>query len=150
MWFCDKGKIKPIRFSWNIWQALVSLGEFELKCFQSLNALPVRYTSHRIQTSWYDTLYQHALRPKFQAGMWKCCLDANLSISKPNCYEWSVDNAASSITTTRLTGLPAPQSVMDLLRCVCYLACVALNCACITNRLKCAQLGKLQNCNNEE
>ena len=41
----------PIRFSWNTSQALVSLGEFEIKYFNSLNALPVRCTSHRIQTS---------------------------------------------------------------------------------------------------
>ena len=41
----------PISFSWNIWQALVSLGKFEIKYFHSLNALPFRSTSHRIQTS---------------------------------------------------------------------------------------------------
>ena len=40
-----------IRFSWNIWQALVRLGEFEINCFHSLNTLPIRCTSHRIQTS---------------------------------------------------------------------------------------------------
>ena len=100
--------------------------------------------------SWHDTQYQHAFRPKFQTGIWKCHLDANMQISKPNGYEWSVDTAASFITTTWLTGLPAPQSVMDLLRCGCYLACVALNCACITNRLKHAQLGTLQNCSSED
>ena len=85
---------------------------------------------------WHDTLYQHVLRSKFQAGIWKCCLDANMQISRLNCYGWSVDTAASFITTTRLTGLPTLQRVMDLLRCECYLACVALNCACITNRMK--------------
>ena len=90
------------------------------------------------------TLYQHALRPEFQAGIEKCCLDANMQISKPNS---SVDTAASFITTTRLTGLPAPQIVMDLQRCECWLACVALNCAWITNRMKYTQLGNLQNCN---
>ena len=40
-----------IRFLWDIWQALVSLGEFGRKYFCSLNALPVSCTSHRIQTS---------------------------------------------------------------------------------------------------
>ena len=40
-----------IRFSWSIWQALVSLWEFEIKYFHSLNALHVGCTSYRIQTS---------------------------------------------------------------------------------------------------
>ena len=57
VWFYDKGKKAtettdaPIRFSWNIWQALVSLMKFEIKYFHSLNTLPVRSTSHRVQTS---------------------------------------------------------------------------------------------------
>ena len=58
-------------------------------------------------------------------------------------------HAASFITTTWLTGLPAPHSVMELLICECYLAYVALHSACFTNQLKYTELGKLQNCNNE-
>ena len=150
--FCDKGNVKP-----NL-AGLVSLREFEIKYFNSLKSLPVRCTWHRIQTStnvifavlqppWHDTLY--ALRAKFQAGIWKGCMDASLKNSRPKVYEWSMDTTVSFITTTWLTVLSAPRNVMDLLKCECHLACVTLNCAYIANRLKCTQLGKLQNCNDE-
>ena len=82
-------------------------------------------------------------------GMWQCCLGANMHIPEPNRYELSLDTATNFITITGLTYLRAPQSVMDVLMCVCHLACAAIDCACIANWLKCTQLGKLQNCNNE-
>ena len=64
-----------------------------------------------------DTLYQHIMRANYQAGIWKRCLDANIDVPNPNDHGWTVDIEEGSIAVKWMTGKPAPQSVMDLLRC---------------------------------
>ena len=160
----------PLRFSWNIWQALVSLGEFEIKYFHSLNALPVRCTSRRIQTSTNIVIHSFTSR----RGSWL------LTTATLACYPVSV-RTHTHISGRDMEILPGCKYAnfqakllwvvcghcsklhhhheVDRIACttecdgpleVLILAFVTLNCACITNRLEYAQLGKLQNCNSEE
>ena len=48
-----------------------------------------------------------------------------------------------------MDGEPAPQAVLDLLACTCSRSCRPTSCLCITNGLKCTDMCKLANCENQ-
>ena len=45
-----------------------------------------------------------------------------------------------------MTGQPAPQAILDLLACNCA---ELQRCICITNRLKCTEICRLQDCGKQ-
>ncbi|KAL8582172.1 hypothetical protein ACOMHN_004091 [Nucella lapillus] len=44
---------------------------------------------------------------------------------------------------------PAPEAVIELLACKCTRACTALECTCIQHGLKCSDMCKLKECDNQ-
>ena len=153
-------------------EALVSLGEFWIKYFHFLNTLPVRCTSHRIQTS--TNIVMHSFTSR--SGSWlfttanlawypvSACTQTQLQGRNmemlPGCKYANLPSqiVMSGLWTLQQASWP-PHGWQVCLQhrvwwtswgCECYLVCVTLNCACITNRMKYTQLGKLQNCNSEE
>ncbi len=48
-----------------------------------------------------------------------------------------------------MDGQPAPQAILDLLACNCSKKCVLLNCECLANGLKCTDMCRLPDCENQ-
>ena len=48
-----------------------------------------------------------------------------------------------------MDGKPAPQINLDLLACNCSKKCVVPNCECLANGLKCTDMCKLPDCDNQ-
>ena len=48
-----------------------------------------------------------------------------------------------------MDGQPAPQAILDLLACNCAKKCELPKCECMANGLKCTDMCRLQNCENQ-
>ena len=48
-----------------------------------------------------------------------------------------------------MDGQPAPEAVLDFLACVCPKKCALPKCACMTNGLKCTDMCRLPDCENQ-
>ena len=48
-----------------------------------------------------------------------------------------------------MDGQPAPQAVLDLLACNCTRKCSLPKCVCLSNGLKCTDMCRLQECENQ-
>ena len=48
-----------------------------------------------------------------------------------------------------MDGQPAPQAILDLLACNCAKKCELPKCECMVNRLKCTDMCRLQDCENQ-
>ena len=44
---------------------------------------------------------------------------------------------------------PAPEAILELLACNCTRKCVSPNCVCITNGLRCTDMCRLTECDNQ-
>ena len=95
----------------------------------------------------HDTLRQHVLRANYQAAIWRRSCQAQMDIPTPNGNGWNLD-PESNLAIEWMTGMPAPQAVLDLLSCDCRRSCQAATCTCIRNGLKCTKMCRLENCEN--
>ena len=43
---------------------------------------------------------------------------------------------------------PAPQAVLELVKCGCHGSCKSANCSCLSNSLNCTALCKCEDCSN--
>jgi len=48
-----------------------------------------------------------------------------------------------------ISSQPAPQAILDLLACNCTKKCNLPRCVCMTNGLKCTEMCRLQDCDNQ-
>jgi len=48
-----------------------------------------------------------------------------------------------------MNGQPAPLAILDLLACSCSKKCVVPNCECLANGLKCTNVCRLSDCENQ-
>lgn len=48
-----------------------------------------------------------------------------------------------------MDGQPAPEAILDLLACNCARKCELPKCSCMANGLKCTDMCKLQDCENQ-
>ena len=48
-----------------------------------------------------------------------------------------------------MSGSPAPQAVLDLLSCKCTRTCRQPTCECVINGLKCTDMCRLSDCENQ-
>ena len=48
-----------------------------------------------------------------------------------------------------MDGQPASQAVLDLLACNCTMKCSLPKCVCLSNGLKCTDMCRLQDCENQ-
>ena len=97
-----------------------------------------------------DTLRKHILRANYQAAVWRRCLEASPLIPSPHGHGWKITSTECDdmdIEIDWMDGLPAPLAVLELLSCKCKKAC-GKDCPCVTNKLSCTDMCKLQNCDN--
>ena len=93
-----------------------------------------------------DSLMEHTKRANYQAAVWKHCIVQNQSIPKPEGHSWQFNKGL--MTPKWISGAPAPNSILDFLSCDCKKDCNSQKCSCISNKLKCTPMCKLQTCSN--
>lgn len=98
-----------------------------------------------------DALHKHACRANYQAGIWRRSLEANPEVPSPRGRGWKIDitYGKEELKIDWLDGTPAPDSVLELLACSCSRSCHLPQCTCMINNMKCSELCKLRNCDNQ-
>ncbi|KAL8625537.1 hypothetical protein ACOMHN_014626 [Nucella lapillus] len=98
-----------------------------------------------------DCLLKHAKRANFQAGLWRRSLSHDPDAPDPTQSGWKVENQNGTevLVVDWMDVRPAPEAVIELLACKCTRACTALECTCIQHGLKCSDMCKLKECDNQ-
>lgn len=98
-----------------------------------------------------DCLVKHAERANYQAGIWRRCLQQDPNIPSPVGKGWKLetDSGDEQLVIDWMDGTPAPQAILDLLTCRCPRKCVLPSCQCMKNGLKCTDMCRLPNCENQ-
>ncbi|CAM1318477.1 Uncharacterised protein r2_g2648 [Pycnogonum litorale] len=95
-----------------------------------------------------DSLMQHTLRANYQAAIWRRSLENLPAVAAPSAgHGWELDDGGS-FTIRWMSGLLAPDVVLNLISCTCRRMCRPSDCSCILNGLKCTVVCKLQGCSN--
>ena len=95
-----------------------------------------------------DCLVNHAKRANYQAGIWRKRLEQDPQVPSPIGRGWKVE--AEQLAVHWMDGQPAPSAILDLLVCNCTRKCELPKCACMANGLKCTDMCKLQDCDNQD
>lgn len=99
-----------------------------------------------------DCLVQHAQRANYQAAIWQRCLEHNAAIPSPEGRGWKIEregNDVDNLVVNWMSGQPAPQAILDMLSCNCAKKCALPRCVCMANGLKCTDMCRLRNCDNQ-
>ena len=95
-----------------------------------------------------DCLFMHTVHANYQDGIWRCSLQQHPLVPSPVKRGW-VRNDDGQLTVEWMRGSPAPDAVLQLLLYKCSRRCTLPECQCMSNGLKCTNLGKLQTCDNQ-
>ncbi|KAK5859272.1 hypothetical protein PBY51_003352 [Eleginops maclovinus] len=95
-----------------------------------------------------DCLFMYAMRANYQAAIWRRSLKTQPSVPDPKESGWTTDDEGK-LAIEWMSGLPAPDAVLQLLTCKCTRSCKLPECTCLTNGLKCTDMCKLQTCSNQ-
>ena len=90
-------------------------------------------------------LRQAILRAQHQAIVWHHDITACPVIPSPGDYEWQLEN--NEWAPVKTTELPAPESVLHLIKCSCNQQCQTDRCSCRKANLKCTDMCK---CSDED
>jgi len=90
----------------------------------------------------------HAMRANYQAAIWRRSLQTHPTVPNPTDHEWATDDDGKLVIDW-MRGLPAPDSMLQLLSCKCAGSCKLPDCTCLINGLKCTNMCKLQTCTNQ-
>ena len=98
-----------------------------------------------------DCLDNHAKRANFQAALWRRCLEKDPKVPSPVNRGWKMERegAEEQLVLHWMDGKPAPQAILDLLACNCTRKCELPKCVCMANGLKCTDMCKLSDCENQ-
>ena len=94
-----------------------------------------------------DSLKKHIQRANYQAAIWRRCLERTPGVPRPNGYGWNFDS--DRLVIDWMDGPTAPVAVLQLLSCNCSRSCQQPNCLCLANGLKCTNICRLKDCNNQ-
>ena len=98
-----------------------------------------------------DCLVNHAKRANYQAAIWRRCLEQDPQVPSPEGKGWRIEkeDGNEKLVIHWMDGQPAPEAVLDLLACNCPRKCVLPKCVCQMNKLKCTDMCKLSDCENQ-
>lgn len=98
-----------------------------------------------------DCLTKHAQRANYQAAIWRRCLEQDPRVPSPIGRGWKMEREEESeqLVVHWMEGQPAPDAVLDLLACSCTKKCTLPKCVCMTNGLKCTDMCRLADCDNQ-
>ena len=97
-----------------------------------------------------DCLHHHCKRDNYQTAVWKNAL-ANNQVPSPAGKGWVLesDKSGQRLDIVWMSGMPAPNAVIELLACTCKRVCEGNACECILNGLRCSDLCRLADCSNQ-
>ena len=106
--------------------------------------------SHQLPPS-KDCLMKHSLRANYQAAIWKRSLENDPQAPNPVGLGWQLEECAGTqhLVIDWMGGSPAPEAILELLSCKCTRSCKSPSCVCIANGLKCTDMCRLMNCDNQ-
>ena len=106
--------------------------------------------AHQLPTC-ADALHKHCLRANYQALIWRHSLDSNPEIPHPSAHGWKIEyiGGCEELIIDWIDGATAPYSVLSLLSCKCSRKCILPHCTCLFNGLKCSEMCKKKNCDNQ-
>lgn len=98
-----------------------------------------------------DALTKHAQRANYQAGIWRRCLEKDPQVPSPVGRGWKIERGeeVEQLVVHWMEGQPAPDAVLDLLACNCAKKCALPKCTCMANGLRCTDMCKLADCDNQ-
>ena len=74
-----------------------------------------------------DCLFMHAMRANYQAAIWRRSLQTHPTVPNPTDHEWATDDDGKLVIDW-MRGLPAPDSMLQLLSCKCARSCKLPDC----------------------
>ena len=92
-----------------------------------------------------DSLRPNTLQANYQAGIWRRCLEKDPQVPSPAGRGWKMETEEEG----EQSGQPAPEAVLDLLACNCTKKCSLPQCMCLGNGLRCTDMCKLTECENQ-
>lgn len=98
-----------------------------------------------------DVLHQHTKRANYQTALWRRCLMQDPEAPDPTQHGWRLENKDGTdvLVINWMTIKPAPDAIIELLACTCSRACTAADCCCMQNSLKCTEMCRLRDCENQ-
>ena len=98
-----------------------------------------------------DSLQKLTLRAKYQAGIWKRCLQQHPTIPSPVGMGWKLQQVKEreELQFDWMDEKPARDAVLELLACRCTRSCKLPSCVCLANGLKCTDICTLKECQNQ-
>ena len=83
-------------------------------------------------------LEQMIKRANYVALVWKECGTPHPDLPEPTSHGWSQDGDRLQAIPTTL--LPAPKTVLELIKCGCRGSCITMSCSCRRHNLKCTDM----------
>ena len=98
-----------------------------------------------------DCFVNHAKRANYQAELWRRCLEQDPQIPSPVDRGWKAEREGGSekLLVHWMDGQPAPETILGLLACSCPRKCELPRCTCLASGLKCTDMCKLTDCENQ-
>ena len=101
-----------------------------------------------------DCLVKPAQRANYQGAIWRRCLEQDPKVPSPVGRGWKIEKeeGVEQLVVHSLHWMdeqPVPQAVLDLLVCNCTWKCSLHRCVCLPNELKCTDMCRLQDCENQ-
>ncbi|KAL8567391.1 hypothetical protein ACOMHN_001779 [Nucella lapillus] len=96
-------------------------------------------------------LWKHAQRANYQAGLWQRCLSCDPEAPDPVQHGWRVETQSGEevLCLDWMDVQPAPDAVLELLACKCPTTCTMETCVCLQHGLKCTNMCRVKNCDNQ-
>jgi hypothetical protein len=96
------------------------------------------------------SLALHIQRAHYIAMMWKKAAESQPSLPSPTEYGWKFETATSRFTPVLCLNPPAPEAVMNLIKCGCKRECIG-RCSCRNNNIPCTEVCgcMVYGCNNK-
>ena len=98
-----------------------------------------------------DCLVKHSQRANYQAAIWKRCLLQDPQVPSPVGKGWKIEReeGVEQLVIDWMAGKPAPEAILELLSCNCTKNCSSARCVCVANGMRCTDMCRLQNCDNQ-
>ena len=98
-----------------------------------------------------DALKKHMERANYQSAIWRRATLTNAETPSPEGKGWKLETCDNKkvLRIDWMDGQPAPKSVLDLIACNCSKVCKEGKCECITYGMKCTDMCKLSDCDNQ-
>ncbi|KAG1665862.1 hypothetical protein GQR58_019139 [Nymphon striatum] len=90
----------------------------------------------------------HIRRSNYQSYIWKSCKLPEMSISSPVGHGW--DDKDTSIMPIMCLKSPAPQALLELVKCGCKGKCDKRQCSCVRNNIHCTPTCLCGDCHNQD